>query len=340
MNSVKEIREALLQSLEGGQFHVREKIKHDGTLAYADFLSIGLALKECFIDPKKHKELIERLKPHIDVIIGVLPPGIQSQGLLPMPEELADPSFKFLKLHDISDDQLRKWIIDDASLVYGELDGEELQNYFAELSPLIQPDGQFVDLGSGLGKVVMTAGMHFSFASCTGIEIVPYRHRMALERFKSLLKLAQDSFNQLQVSVTSEDQITIPWTSEMRVSHLLELPKRVSFQVGNMFSCDVSNASLVFIYSTCFGSFIHQLAHKLANESPEGCLVTTTTFKMDHPGLKLIKFLPAKTVTWTDVFVYKRTGIGPWPELTKPPVLKPNLDEWEAKAMHLLSGKI
>jgi hypothetical protein len=339
MNSVQEIRELLLQSLEGGQFHAREKIKHDGTLAYADFLSIGMALKSCFIQPEKHNELIERLRPHIDVIIGVLPPGIQSQGLLPMPEDLTDASFKTLKLHEISDDQLRKWIIDDASLVYGELDGEELQNYFAELSPLIQPGAQFVDLGSGLGKVVMSAGLHFPFASCTGIEIVPYRHSMALARFQSLLKLAQDSLNQLQVSVTSEDQIPIPWTSELRVSHLLELPKRVSFQVGNMFTCDVSNASLVFIYSTCFGSFMQELAHKLANEAPEGCLVTTTTFKMDHPGLTLIKFLPAKTVAWTDIFVYKRTGAGPWPALPKLPAHKPNLEEWESKAWDLLSGK-
>jgi len=339
MNSVQEIREALLLSLEGGQFHAREKIKHDGTLAYADFLSIGLALKECFIHPEKHKELIERLKPHRDVIVGVLPPGIQSQGLLPMPEELADPHFKTLKLCEISEDQLRKWIMDDASLVYGELDGEELRNYFAELSPLMQPGGKFVDLGSGLGKVVMTAGMHFPFASCTGVEIVPYRHRMAIERFVSLLKLAQNSFNQLRVSVTSGDQIPIPWTSEMRVSHLLELPKRISFQAGNMFTSDVSNASLVFIYSTCFGSFMHELAHKLANEAPEGCLVTTTTFKMDHPGLTLVKCLPAKTVAWTDVFVYKRTGAGPWPALPNPPVNKPNLEEWESKAWELLSGK-
>ena len=72
MNSVKEIRDAMLLSLEGGQFHAREKIKESGTLAYADFLSIGLALKECFVNPQRHEELIERLKAHVDVIIGVL----------------------------------------------------------------------------------------------------------------------------------------------------------------------------------------------------------------------------------------------------------------------------
>ena len=336
MNSVKEIRDAMLLSLEGGQFHTREKIKESGTLAYADFLRIGLALKDCFVDLQRHEELIERLKAHVDVIIGVLPPGIQSQGLLPTPEELADPNFKALALKDVTDEQLRQWIVDDGSLVYGELTGEELLKYFAELGPLLEPGGNFVDLGSGLGKVVMTASLQFPFASCKGIEIVPYRHSMACERFVGLLKLAQESLNQLKVAVTAEDPIELPWTADMRLSHLLNLPKRASFQLGDMFTCNVSDASLVFIYSTCFGSFIHKLAHKLADETPEGCLVTTTTFKIDHPGLTLIKQLPAQTVAWTDIFVYKRVGAGPWPEQPSPPVHTPNIEEWEVKARMLL----
>jgi hypothetical protein len=124
----------------------------------------------------------------------------------------------------------------------------------------------------------------------------------------------------------------------MLVNHLLHLPKRTSYQMGDMFTCDVSQASLVFIYSTCFGSFIHKIAHKLANEAPEGCLITTTTYKMDHAGLELILHLPAKTVAWTDVFVYKRVGRGPWPELQNPTPYSPNLDEWEAKARELLAA--
>lgn len=336
MESVLDVRNNMLLSLEGGQYHVREKIKQSGTLPYSDFLSIGLALKACFNNPALHDQLIARLKPHAGVIIGILPPGIQSQGLLPTAEELADPNFKPLQLQDISDEQLKQWIIDDGSLVYGELTSEELHNYFSEVCPLLQPGGHFVDLGSGLGKVVMTAGLNFPFDTCKGIEIVPYRHRMAFERFVNLLKLAQASFNQLQTPTQAEDKLQLPWTSDLQVQHLLHLPKRVSFQLGDMFTCDVSQASLVFIYSTCFGSFIHKLAHKLANEAPEGCLITTTTYAMNHPGLALIKHFPAKTVAWTDVFVYKRVGAGPWPEMPSAAAYSPNLDEWEAKARALL----
>ena len=106
--------------------------------------------------------------------------------------------------------------------------------------------------------------------------------------------------------------------------------------MGDMFTCDVSQANLVFMYSTCFGSFIDKLAHKLANEAPEGCLVTTTTFKLDHPGLVLLKVLPAKTVAWTDIYVYMRVGAGPWPEQPSPPAVNPNTEEWEVKARELL----
>jgi len=336
MNSVLDVRAAMLQCLEGGQYHAREKIKQNGAQPYTDFLSIGLALKNCFTNPAKHDELIARLKPHADVIIGVLPPGIQSQGLLPTPEELADPNFKLLQLKDVSDEQLRKWIVDDGSLVYGELTSEELHNYFAAVCPLLTTGGHFVDLGSGLGKVVMTAGLNFPFETCKGIEIVPYRHRMAQERYLHLLKVGQESFNQLQAPTKPEDVVSLPWTTELLVQHLLNFPKRTSFMMGDMFTCDVSQASLVFLYSTCFGSFIHKIAHKMANEAPEGCLVSSTTHVMNHPGLELVKHLPAKTVAWTDVFVYKRVGTGPWPELAQIASYLPNLDEWEVKARELM----
>ena len=101
-------------------------------------------------------------------------------------------------------------------------------------------------------------------------------------------------------------------------------------------ACDVSKASLVFTYSTCFGSFIHKIAHKLACEAPEGCLVTSTTYAMTHPGLELLARWPAKTVAWTDVYVYRRVGTQPWPTPPEPYAYTPNLEEWEAKARALL----
>jgi hypothetical protein len=151
-HSVEDIREAMFKSVEGGEYHPRQKILETSTLPYADYLTIGLALRECFLNPQKHEVLIQRLRPLAGSIIGVLPPGIQSQGLLPKDEALKSESFERKSLDQISDAQLRQWLVDDGSLVYGELTRQELNQYFNELGPMLSSGGHFVDMGSGLGK--------------------------------------------------------------------------------------------------------------------------------------------------------------------------------------------
>ena len=338
--TVEDVREAMFQSVEGGEFHPRQKIREVSALPYADYLSIGFALRACLLNPLRHEELIQRLRPHAGAIIGILPPGIQAQGLLPKDEELKLESFEHKNLHQVNDAQLRQWLIDDGSLVYGELSRQELKNYFEQIAPMLSPRGHFVDLGSGLGKVVMSAGLHFPFDTCKGIEIVPYRHKMAFDRFLHLLKVGQDGLNRLKTPTHAEQFLAQSASPEMKVSHLLNLPKRVSFQLGDMFACDVSQASLVFIYSTCFGSFMHKIAHKLANEVPEGCLVSSTTYAISHPGLELVKHFPAKSVAWTDIYVYKRVGSQALATPPEPFAYVPNLEEWEAKARELLKPAV
>ena len=338
--TVEDVREAMFQSVEGGEFHPRQKIREVSALPYADYLSIGFALRACLLNPLRHEELIQRLRPHAGAIIGILPPGIQAQGLLPKDEELKLESFEQKNLDQVNDAQLRQWLIDDGSLVYGELSRQELKNYFEQIAPMLSPRGHFVDLGSGLGKVVMSAGLHFPFDTCKGIEIVPYRHKMAFDRFLHLLKVGQDGLNRLKTPTHAEQFLAQSASPEMKVSHLLNLPKRVSFQLGDMFACDVSQASLVFIYSTCFGSFMHKIAHKLANEVPEGCLVSSTTYAISHPGLELVKHFPAKSVAWTDIYVYKRVGSQALATPPEPFAYVPNLEEWEAKARELLKPAV
>ncbi|MEY3886186.1 MAG: hypothetical protein RL650_278 [Pseudomonadota bacterium] len=337
-SSVEDIREAMLKSVEGGEYHPRQKILETSTLPYTDYLSIGLALRECFLNPQKHEILIQRLRPLAGTIIGVLPPGIQNQGLLPKDEDLKLESFERKNLDQITDAQLRQWIVDDGSLVYGELTRHELNQYFNEIGPMLSSAGHFVDLGSGLGKVVMTAGLQFPFETCKGIEILPYRHKMAFDRFRNMLKVGQEGFNRLTTPTHADQLLGLTSSPDMKVAHLLNLPKRVSFQLGDMFTCDIGKATLVFLYSTCFGSFMHKIAHKLANEAPEGCLVSCTTYAITHPGLELVKRFPANTLAWTDVFIYRRVGSQQWATPPEPFSYLPNLDEWEAKARELLNA--
>jgi hypothetical protein len=360
MLSVSDLRESMLQSLEGGQFHLRERLtKHEGLpflayLSYKDYVSIGLTLRRCFEQPALHDALIQKLKPHVDAIIGVLPPGMQPHGLLPTEQEAALEGLLPKNLAEISDEQMRQWIMDDGSLVYGELSREELERYFAAVSPYLVPGRKFVDLGSGLGKVVMSAALHYPFAQCKGIEILPYRHRLAADRFAGLLKVGQEGMSQMAASGTqlcASDEVSLPWGSKLKLLHLLTLPARVALQEGDMFGCDVSDAGLVFIYSTCFGSFMHKIAHKLAHEMPEHGLVSTTTYALNHPAFELVKRYPAKTLAWTDVFIYRKLGKPgqhEWPEQLSGLALgsstanagsayQPDPEEWEVKARQLLA---
>lgn len=301
------IRQSMLQSLEGGQFHARERLAASAQLPYEDFVQIGMALRQCYLDASQHETLLATLKPHADVIIGTLPPGIQSQGLLPSPEELAALELKPKALTDFTPDQIRQWIVDDGSLVYGELTQDELARYFEAVCPLLQPGARFIDMGSGLGKVVMSAALHFPFEQCKGVEILPYRHRLATERFSSMLKAGAEGWTQLMAQstpVNPDTRIELPWGKELKARHLLSLPGRIAFEEADMFTADVHLANLVFIYSTCFGALMGKIAHKLAHEMATGTLVSTTTYALVHPAFELIKHFPAKTLAWTDVFVY------------------------------------
>ena len=325
---------------------MRERMAGSAQLPYEDFVQIGLALRACYLNSSRHDELIEVLKPHADVVIGTLPPGIQSHGLLPSPEEAASLQLAPKALKEFSAAQIRQWIVDDGSLVYGELSKEELERYFEALSPLLVPGAKFVDMGSGLGKVVMSAALHFPFEQCKGVEILPYRHRMASERFGSLLKVGQEGFASLMAQskpLNPSERIALPWGNELKALHLLTLPNRIAFEQADMFDCDVSQANLVFIYSTCFGAFMGKIAQKLACEMPDASLVSTTTYALKHPAFKLIKHFPAKTMAWTDVFVYIKLprieGSEKWPapEEVQAAGRVVDLPEWEAKARQMLA---
>ena len=359
MFSVSDLRESMLQSLEGGQFHVRQRLSKDeglpflAYLSYEDYVSIGLTLRRCFEQPAQHDALIQKLKLHVEVIIGVLPPGMQPHGLLPTEQEAALEGLVPKTLDDITDAQMRQWVMDDGSLVYGELSREELERYFAAVSPYLVPGMKFVDLGSGLGKVAMSAALHYPFEQCKGIEILPYRHRLASERFAALLKVGQEGMGQMTASGTQlspSEEVTLAWGSRLKLLHLLTLPARVALEEGDMFGCDVSGAGLVFIYSTCFGSFMHKIAHKLANEMPEHGLVSTTTYALNHPAFELVKRYPAKSLAWTDVFIYRKLGkpgLQEWPEhlgglalgqtANAASAYRPDPEEWEVKARQLLA---
>lgn len=331
-NRAEDILEAMLRSIEGGELHLRPTLDAGEGDPFLNYIEIGFALRQCLEDKSQREYLIQRLKPHVSVIIGTLPAGIQSHGLLPRTLKESPQETKFRRLEDIPDEEVRQWLIVDGGLIYGELKRYELENYFDVIGPLVHPGGIMYDLGSGLGKAVMSAAITLPFARCIGVELLEYRHRMAVDRLQVMLATGDRGLESLPVRLQPDDPLELPGGSLTTARHLLDIRSRIEFVEKDMFEVDVSDASLVFMNSTCFGSFMHLIADKLARELREKTLVSTTTYSFNHPAFKLIACFPAATLAWTDLFLYERvhcTETQSHPEIAA--LFEPGDQEWEAR---------
>lgn len=330
-----DIIEALLQSVQGGEKHVRPLLELLPDSQFLSFIEIGYALRACLEDQTQRDYLLQRLRPHLDVLVDTLPANIKPHGMLP--RQPAPPMFR--PLAQIDDAELRQWLIDDAGLVYGELARYELDNLFDVIAPLLRPDSVMIDLGSGLGKVVMSAALVLPLRRCIGVEHLGYRHRMAQQRLHNLLALAERGLAALPQPLAQTAPLVLPASMAdgqpcfATGRHLTALAERIGFIEGDMFDADVGEADFIFLYSTCFGPQMDALADKLAHELREGALVSTTTYPLRHPGFTLRHYFPAGTVAWTSVMVYERSGaLAGLPPADLSRQYMPDAAEWEQRA--------
>ncbi|WP_374360688.1 histone methylation protein DOT1-like protein [Pseudoduganella danionis] len=327
---------ALYAALEGGEQHQRAALLLAPDAPFIRFIEVGYALRACLEDRRQHEYLLQRLRPHAGVIVGTLPPGLLPHSMLPRSPAL--PQFR--PLEQISDAEVRNWLVQDAGMVYGELQQDELARYFAAIAPLLAPGGLMVDLGSGLGKVVMTAALSLPFQRCVGVELLAYRHQLALQRCQHLLALNRQQLERLPQPqpLQREQPLLLPGGASTTLAHLLDLPQRLAFIEADMFTVDVRAATLVFLYSTCFGALMPALAHKLASELQPGALVSTTTYPLSHPAFRILHHYPAGTLAWTAVNLYQRYG--EW-DGSAPPAASyaPDTAEWEARLRAELAAR-
>lgn len=256
------------QAITSGEFHLRQALSE---AQFAHYVDVGLALREAFRQPAQRQQFIDRLKPHRRLIIGHVPPGIQPHGLLPQQSPTRT-------LAQIADAELAQWLIEDGALIYGEFTQAELDAYFEALRPYLPARGRFVDLGSGLGKVVMTAALALPGMQCCGIELLGYRHRLAQERLQAMLAAGD-------------------------AASAAALRARIALTQQDMFEADLRDADMVYIYSTCFASLMERLSDKLARELAPGALVSTATFPLQHPAFELVRRFE---LAWTPVYLQRR----------------------------------
>ena len=131
----------------------------------------------------------------------------------------------------------RKPRVPGSTWFYGELSFEAARDILERASP--KQGDVFVDLGSGLGKMVLAAASGKVFGECRGIEILPELH---------------DKANQALEELAGSLELT-----------------RCKLVCGDMLGHAVADADVVFSFATCFDTNIMAaLETKLATEMKPG----------------------------------------------------------------------
>jgi SAM-dependent methyltransferase len=162
------------------------------------------------------------------------------------------------------DSRAKMTAAEKVGLTYGEVVFKSMQKVFERLriySPnLFRGDGGlFYDLGSGSGRpVVMAATLH-SFSVCSGIEILPSLHDLALE--------AKSSYDM----IIFENSSVYP---------------KVNFVLGSILNldlCDWTDGDIVFSNSTAFDDCLFEEMSTLALRMKPGSLMVTLTANIVRP---------------------------------------------------------
>ena len=162
------------------------------------------------------------------------------------------------------------------SPTYGELMPTATLRLLAELE--LRPEDRFVDLGAGVGKVVLLAAMHTKVGEARGIELSPKRVALATQIF-----------------------------ARARAEGIAGI-ERASMCEADMLRAPLADATVIYTCSTAFSSaFMRKLQRRLATLPRLRKLVSLQDFD-PHPAFDLaaIHKLDASWKRKTKVYVYER----------------------------------
>ena len=124
-------------------------------------------------------------------------------------------------------------------------------------------DGNFYDLGSGMGKGVIAMSLLCRFKKIIGIEFLD-----------NLFKLS------LRVKQTYDDTIAEKF-SNYKDLFSFEKPNQVEFLHGNFLEHSWEDTSIIFANSTCFSeNLMNNIANKANKECKSGTIIITFTKRL------------------------------------------------------------
>lgn len=165
---------------------------------------------------------------------------------------------------------------------YGEILPESVTQLIEILK--IGPSTVFYDLGSGVGKVAMQIHLQTPAKKVVGVELSTERHKnaqVALDRLKQYFKK-----NNVPSSLNS---------------------RRLIFAQGDAKKQDLSDATAVYLCSTCFSTELLQQIMEQIKKAKKGTKVVTLKQLPADPAFKKIKEL-SLPMTWSNssnVYIYE-----------------------------------
>lgn len=172
---------------------------------------------------------------------------------------------------DISMKSRRKHEMTDKELTYGEVEFEPFWEILDAAK--LAPNDVFYDLGCGTGKPVFIAAFKAHCKEAIGVEILPEVYEKAEDLRKLCLKFAPD------------------------------LPTRISFIHDDVENVDISNASVIFLPSTCYDAEMMTRFSERCKDLKPGTRIITLTKQLSGDHLTLIH-RKMYVMSWGDTTVH------------------------------------
>lgn len=143
----------------------------------------------------------------------------------------------------------------------------------------VEKNDVFYDLGSGSGKVVTQFFLQTEAKKNTGIELVPFRHNIAIQIKNKLQKTFPDKF----------------------------ITQQLQFINGDILTHDLNDATIVYMCSTCFSNeLLQKITNKLNESNNIRAIITLKELPTLHKKLKnkQITKIPCTWSTNTIAYIY------------------------------------
>ena len=163
-----------------------------------------------------------------------------------------------------SKEEQEKRNLEKNNFIYGETTFRTISYILEYLSNIlkINSNGYFYDFGSGTGKGIISAVLSKYFTKYIGIE---YLNSL----YESSIKI-QKNFEELFPNYYKENNNILPNFNNQKPN--------IEFIHGDFLEENISNASFIFMNSSCFtDDLLLKLSQKFNNECKSGCIIVNTT---------------------------------------------------------------